>query len=125
MLTLNNIKHVPELRLNLISIGKLDDDGFCSIFFDGQWKLAKVYLTVARGTKYSSLYLMQARVTDRSINAVESESKIELWHSRLSHISEKGLMVLAKKNLISKRKNKSLKKCAHSLFGRKTNRSCF
>lgn len=69
---------------------------------------------------HSSLYLMHARVTDRSINAVESESKIELLHSRLSHISEKGLMVLAKKNLISEMKNESLKKCAHCLARKQT-----
>ena len=27
-LVFQNIKHAPEIRLNLISVGKLDDDGY-------------------------------------------------------------------------------------------------
>ena len=44
----------------------------------------------------------------------------ELWHNRLSHMSEKGLMILAKKNLLSGMKSASLKKCAHCLAGKQT-----
>lgn len=29
-LILKNVKHVPDIHLNLISISKLDDEGFCS-----------------------------------------------------------------------------------------------
>lgn len=120
MLVLKNVKHIPDIRLNLISTGKLDDEGFCNIFSDGQWKLTKGSMIVARGKKCSSLYFMQAKVSDCIINAVENEGTIELWHKRLSHMSEKGLMVLAKKNLLSGMKNAPLKKCAHCLAGKQT-----
>ena len=63
---------------------------------------------------------MQARVIDSSINAVDDDSTVELWHNRLGHMSEKGLMILAKKNLLSGMKKGSLKKCAHCLAGKQT-----
>ena len=31
-LLLKNVRHVPDIRLNLISIDCLDDEGYCSIF---------------------------------------------------------------------------------------------
>ncbi|KAK0604489.1 hypothetical protein LWI29_016179 [Acer saccharum] len=57
-------------------------------------------------------------------SAVDNENTTELWHRRLGHMSEKGLMVLTKKNLLSGMKNASLKKCAHCLAG-KQNRVAF
>ena len=52
-------------------------------------------MVVAKRKKCSSLYLMQARVIDSSFDAVDDDSTIELWHNRLGHMSEKGLMILA------------------------------
>ena len=40
VLFLKNVKYIPNIRMNLISIGKLDDEGFCNTFHDSQWKLA-------------------------------------------------------------------------------------
>ena len=34
MLILKNVKHIPDIRMNLISTGKLDDEGFCNTFHD-------------------------------------------------------------------------------------------
>ncbi|RVW40094.1 Retrovirus-related Pol polyprotein from transposon TNT 1-94 [Vitis vinifera] len=61
-----------------------------------------------------------ARVIDSSINAMDDDSTFELWHNRLGHMSEKGLMILAKKNLLSGMKKGSLKRCAHCLAGKQT-----
>jgi len=57
-LVLNNAKHIPNIHLNLISTSKLDDEGYCSTFSNGQWKLTKDSLVVARGENNSSLYIM-------------------------------------------------------------------
>ena len=78
MLTLKNVKHIPDIRMNLISTGKLDDEGFCNTFRDSQWKLTRGSMVIAKGKKSSSLYLMQARVIDSSINAVDDDSTVEL-----------------------------------------------
>ncbi|KAG6431267.1 hypothetical protein SASPL_109345 [Salvia splendens] len=42
--TLRDVRHAPDIRLNLISAGKLDDEGFCNTFSEGQWKLTKGHL---------------------------------------------------------------------------------
>ena len=34
VLILKNVKHIPDIRMNLISTGKLDDEGFCNTFHD-------------------------------------------------------------------------------------------
>ncbi|RVW31737.1 Retrovirus-related Pol polyprotein from transposon TNT 1-94 [Vitis vinifera] len=93
-----------------IGMGDLDDEGFYNTFRDSQWKLTRGSMAIAKGNKSSSLYLMQARVIDSSINAVDDDSTFELWHNRLGHMSEKGLMILAKKNLLSSMKKGSLKR---------------
>ena len=107
VLFLKNVKHIS-------------DKGLCNTFHDSQWKLTKGSMVVAKGKKCSSLYVMQARVIDSNINAVDDDSTVDLWHNRLYHMSEKGLMILAKKNLLSGMKKGSLKRCAHCLAGKQT-----
>ena len=34
MLILKNVKHIPNICMNLISTSKLDDEGFCNTFHD-------------------------------------------------------------------------------------------
>ena len=123
-LLLRGVKHIPEIRLNLISAGKLDDEGYCNTFSNGQWKLTKGAMVVARGNKHSSLYILQARLSKGVINAVNDELTTELWHKRLAHMSERGLAVLAKKNLLSGMNDAHLRRCTHCLAG-KQNRVSF
>ena len=78
VLILKNVKHIPDIRMNLISTGKLDDEVFYNTFRDSQWKLTRGSMVVAKGKKCSSLYLMQASIIDSSINAVDDDSTVEL-----------------------------------------------
>ena len=57
-LKLRDVRHVPDIRLNLLSTGKLDDEGYCSTFNQGQWKFSKGSLIVAQGKKSPNLYLL-------------------------------------------------------------------
>ncbi|VFQ70711.1 unnamed protein product [Cuscuta campestris] len=109
-LVLKNVRHAPDIRLNLISTSVLDNEGYMSTFGDGQCKLTKGSLIVTRGKKCSGLYWTNASVFVDFINAVESDSCSELWHRSLSHISEKGLDCLAKKNVLSGVKDANLKR---------------
>ncbi|KAF7129225.1 hypothetical protein RHSIM_Rhsim10G0050800 [Rhododendron simsii] len=99
-LLLKDVRHVPNIRLNLISAGKLDDEGYKNQFGDGKWKLSKGSLVVARGKKSSTLYLMQAKLSKGEVNAIGDEASTELWHKRLGHMSEKGMQILARKALL-------------------------
>lgn len=117
-LLLRGVKYIPKISLNLIYAGKLDDEGYCNTFSNGQWKLTKGVMVVARGNKHSSLYILQARLSKCVINAVTDELTVELWHKRLAHMSEKGLSVLAKKNLLSGMNDAHLRRCTHCLAGK-------
>ena len=108
-LVLKSIRHVEGLRFNIISIGKLDDDGYSNNFGGGQYKLTKGSMIIARGKKISHLYYIHTKLSSVCINALENEDQSVLWHKRLGHMSEKGMTLLVKRNLLSKMKEVNLK----------------
>jgi transposase InsO family protein len=117
-LVLKDVRHVPEMRFNLISIWKLDDEGYHNYLGGGQWKLSKGSLSLAKGKKISSLYKTDARLVKGDAVVVENENSTELWHKRLGHMSEKGLQILAKEQLLPNNKGMSLTPCTHCLIGK-------
>ena len=38
---LEKVRHIPDLKRNLISIRKLDDEGHAILFVGGTWKVTK------------------------------------------------------------------------------------
>ena len=38
---LEKVRHIPELRRNLIYVGELDDEGHAILFIGGTWKVTK------------------------------------------------------------------------------------
>ena len=71
-LVLKNVKHIPDIRLNLISTPVLDKEGYVNDFHDGKWKLLKGNLLMARG-KLDSLYRTQAKVCKGEVNAFKDD----------------------------------------------------
>ena len=98
-LVLKDVRHVPDIRLNLISTSRLDDEGFTNSFGENKWKLIKGSLVVARGKKPNTLDVMEAKLHKGEINATPQDVSIELWHRRLGHISENGLQTPRKQFL--------------------------
>ena len=43
---LKDVRHVLDIHLNLISTGRLDDEGFTNSFGESKWKLTKGSLVV-------------------------------------------------------------------------------
>ncbi|KAG8377191.1 hypothetical protein BUALT_Bualt08G0002500 [Buddleja alternifolia] len=117
-LILRDVRHIPDIRLNIISNGKLDDDGYVSNFGEGKWKLTKGSLITAKGKKKNSLYLMQAKLSNGEVNAAVNNSSIELWHKRLGHLSQKGMQLLAKKKLLPDVNGIELQTCVDCLAGK-------
>ncbi|KAJ9545871.1 hypothetical protein OSB04_025578 [Centaurea solstitialis] len=122
-LVLQNVKHVPDMRLNVLSAGLLDDEGYNN-FGNGRWKLTRGSLIVARGKKSPKLYMTYPKISNNVVNAVENTDMIDLWHKRLGHMSEKGMSLLSKRNVLSGVHDVRLKKCSHCLAG-KQNRVSF
>ncbi|KAJ0754054.1 putative RNA-directed DNA polymerase [Helianthus annuus] len=117
-LVLHNVKHVSDIRLNLISAGLLDDDGYHSTFGDGVWKLTRGSLIVARGKRSSKLYMAHPKISTDSVHSLVDNDMTELWHKRLGHMSEKGMHILLKRNALPDLTNVHLKKCSHCLAGK-------
>ena len=59
---------------------------------------------VAKGKKTCSLYTMQAKICKGVVNTLENDLSTDLWHRRLGHMSENGLQVLSKKELLARMK---------------------
>ncbi|KAI3816312.1 hypothetical protein L1987_16005 [Smallanthus sonchifolius] len=62
--TLRDVRVIPGLKRLLISVGQLDDQGHEVKFGNGQWKVVKGNMVMARGKKRGSLY-MKPRVTGK------------------------------------------------------------
>nr|GEX50914.1 retrovirus-related Pol polyprotein from transposon TNT 1-94 [Tanacetum cinerariifolium] len=58
-----DVRYIPGLKKRLISIGKLDEEGYHIGFRDQQWKVTKGSLVVARGNKRGSLYMVEGMKT--------------------------------------------------------------
>ena len=88
-LQLNDVRHVPGVRLNLLSTSALDDEGYISRLSGRKWRLSKGALIITQGRKEASLYSVFARTSGCTMVAKVDEE--ELWHRRLGHLSESGM----------------------------------
>jgi hypothetical protein len=90
---LKEVRHVPDLKKNLISTGQLGSEGCVTTFTDKAWKVTKGALVIAKGEKVGTLYLCNG--ISNFVNALTSKgADATLWHHRLGHMSEKGMKIL-------------------------------
>ncbi|KAK3017138.1 hypothetical protein RJ639_006140 [Escallonia herrerae] len=119
--TLTDVRHVPELRKNLIPLGMLESNGCSYWIVGGVMRIMKGVLIVMKGLKQNSLYLLQGS-TVTGVAAIASSSDIDsnttkLWHMRLGHMSERGMDVLSKEDLLGSKQIGKLDFCEHCVFG--------
>uniref|UniRef100_A0A803NUK4 GAG-pre-integrase domain-containing protein n=1 Tax=Cannabis sativa TaxID=3483 RepID=A0A803NUK4_CANSA len=90
---LKNVKYVPNLTKNLISVGTLDDVGNSNKIENRVMKITKGSMVMIKGEKRNGLhYLIGETVTGEVSLASNSEdANAILWHRRMGHISSKGL----------------------------------
>ena len=73
--TLSDVRHIPELRKNLISLGTLDSHGYCYKSEGGQMKIIKGVMVVMKGDKLSgNIYRLLGTTVVGGAASVESES---------------------------------------------------
>jgi hypothetical protein len=95
---LQKVRHIPELKKNLILVGQLDDEGHSIHFHDGKWKVSKGVRILAHGQKTNTLD-MRTNNKDTIVVAVTGVDS-KLWQLRLGHMSKKGMKVhLSKRKL--------------------------
>ncbi|CAA0823452.1 Uncharacterized mitochondrial protein AtMg00300 [Striga hermonthica] len=114
--TLGDVRHIPGLKRNLISVGQLDNDGFHTMFGDGKWKVSRGAMTLARGLKSGTLYTASGSSSNILLAGAVSQS--HLWHSRLGHMSEKGIKVLKSRGLLPELESVDVGLCEQCVLGK-------
>jgi hypothetical protein len=99
--TLCDVRHVPEVEKNLISLGTLDSNGY-GYKSVKVMKVTKGAMVMMKGQINSkNIYKLLESTVVSGITSVESESDCTvLWHMWLGHMSERGMLELHKKNLL-------------------------
>jgi hypothetical protein len=87
---LKEVRHVLDLRKNIISTRKLKSEGCISIFIDKLWRVTKGSLVITKGEKVGTLYLCIGN-TNSYISLDFIGVDTTLWHQRFGHMSEKGM----------------------------------
>ncbi|KAJ4726034.1 Retrovirus-related Pol polyprotein from transposon TNT 1-94 [Melia azedarach] len=126
--TLNDVRHVPLMTKNLISLSMLDNKGFSFQGEGGVLHVCKGSNVVLKGVKRGTLYFLQGSTLSSSVAVASSEidkdNMTKLWHMRLGHMSARGMQILSKWDLLCGHKIKDLEFCEHCIFG-KLHRSKF
>ena len=126
--TLNDVRHAPHMAKNLISLGLLDSKGYKYTGSCGILNVYKGVNVVLKGVKRGTLYILQGSTLSGSAAVASSEvhkdDMTKLWHMRLGHMSERGMQILSKNDLLGGHKVKDLSFCEHCIFG-KLHRSKF
>jgi hypothetical protein len=100
--TLCDVRHVVEVENNLIALGTFDLNDYGYKSEGGVMKIIKGAMIVMKGQKSSkNIYkLLESTVVGR-ITFVEPKSDYTiLWHMRLGHMSERGMLEFHKRNLL-------------------------
>ena len=117
--TLCDVRHVPKVEKNLISLGILDSNGYGYKSVDRVMKVTKGAMVVMKGQINSkNIYKLLGSTVVGRITSVEYEYDCTiLWHMQLGHMSERGVLKL-QKNLLKGVKTCKLDFCKFCVLGK-------
>ena len=102
---LGDLRHVPNLKRNLISLSTLDVKGYKYTRKGGVVKVSKCALFIMKSQKtFTDLYVLQGYMVtgDATVTtpSLLDDNVTRLWHMRLGHMSENGMTKLSRKGLL-------------------------
>jgi hypothetical protein len=114
--TLTNVRYVPKMKRNLISLGTLEAMGFKFSVDNGVLKVSQGNHIALKAERINNLYYLQGStvIGAAAVSIASSTSNTKLCHMCLGHMSEKGMHHLHKRcylNDIGK-----LEFCEHCVF---------
>ena len=119
---LTDVRYIPKLEKNLISLGTLESKGFTIIMQNGILKVVSGALVVMKGIRRNNLYLYQGSTAVWTAAAVSEVDKVaemsRLWHMRLGHAGERSLQTLAMQGLLKGEKTCKLDFCEQCVLGK-------
>ena len=93
VVTLEDVRYVPQLKRNLLSLNAFDSAGFEGRWGRGSITVNKGILTLLRARLTGTLYFLEGSTVIGQASVVQSsiDQLTHLWHQRLGHMSKKGL----------------------------------
>jgi hypothetical protein len=117
--TLTEVRHVPSMSRNLISLSTLDMKGYKYTASDGVMKVTKGSLVVIKGDlKAENLYVLRGISGSANVVAAFDPETTKIWHMRFGHMSALGLAELSKRGLLDGCHADTLDFCEHCVFGK-------
>ncbi|KAG9450355.1 hypothetical protein H6P81_010320 [Aristolochia fimbriata] len=117
-LILKEVRHIPDLQKNLISVNKLDQEGHKITFENSSWKVSRGALTLIKGKAVGTLYPLCTNVDQIVSLAAEKDDKASLWHRRLGHLSENGMRIQHSKKVLTGITNICFDFCEDCVLGK-------
>jgi len=118
---LKDVRYVPQLKKNVISIGALDK-GLREALGEGILKMFNNSLVVLKGIRHNNLYYLKGNAVIDNLTTSErlDDDSTRLCHSKLGHVGLNSLQALARQRLLKGAKTCNLKSCEHCVLGKKT-----
>ena len=90
---LKEVRYVPQLKRNLISVGVLETLSLVVSIKDGDLKMTKGSMVVLKAVRQNNLYYLKgSTVTGQVATFTDSDDdSTRLWHMRFEHTGEKSL----------------------------------
>ncbi|KAG9453509.1 hypothetical protein H6P81_006413 [Aristolochia fimbriata] len=105
-LILKEVRHIPDLQKNLISVNKLDQEGYKITFENSSCKVSRGALNLIKGKAMGTLYPLCTKVDQIVSLAAEKDDKASLWHRRLDCVLGKQKQVSFNKDGREKKSNR-------------------
>ncbi|KAG8486119.1 hypothetical protein CXB51_019467 [Gossypium anomalum] len=119
--TISDVRHIPELKRNLISLSTLDSKGYRYTAESGVLKISKGSLIVMKGQrKTAKLYVLQGSTVTGDVavasSSLSDDDITKIWHMRLGHMSENDMVELSKRGFLDGQGICKLNFCEHCVF---------
>ena len=118
---LTDVRLIPCLKRNLISIGWLDDLGCSTSLENGVATIRKDGKPILTGVKQNGLYVLSGAhcscVTSAALVSTNHAGP-DKWHLRLGHMSQKGLDILGKQGKFGKDQFHNISFCETCIMGK-------
>ena len=110
---LREVRYVPDLKRNLISLGMLDQMGLSIKLESGELRISNGDGVVMKGYKRNRVYVLngEAIIGVSGVSISSSCDNTLLWHLRLGHMSLRGLKELQKQGVLGTSQISELEFC--------------
>ena len=102
ILCLKNVMFVPMLEANILSLGRLDEEGYWMIMGEGKPIIfnpnGQLFVEVHRSSE--RLYLLKLSIIDQCLITTEDATEDWLWHSWFGHMSFHTLKEMSNRQLV-------------------------